>query len=376
VKTRVVHVVGARPNFMKIAPVVQALAAYPDEFEQLLVHTGQHYDHSMSGAFFGELGLPEPDVNLDVGSGSHAEQTAAIMVRFEQVLLDVRPDWVLVPGDVNSTIAAALVAAKLGVRVAHLEAGLRSFDMSMPEEVNRVLTDRLADLLLTPSRDADENLLLEGVDPTRICFVGNVMIDTLQRLLPLATERWPRLRAELGLGSDQFVAVTLHRPVNVDEPAAFAEVARALDVLAESTDVVFPVHPRTQARCDALAKRSPRLRLVPPLGYLDFVALEAHAALVLTDSGGVQEETTYLGTPCLTVRETTERPITVTEGTNRLVSLDAGAIVSVARATLAAPRPATAPPDLWDGRAALRVADVLRTLGRTRSAPSQLARAV
>jgi UDP-N-acetylglucosamine 2-epimerase (non-hydrolysing) len=352
VPARILHVVGARPNFMKIAPVMAELAG-DERFEQFLVHTGQHYDRVLSDVFLDELELPAPHVNLDVGSGSHAQQTAEVMARLDPVVAELRPDWVVVPGDVNSTLAAALVAVKRGARVAHLEAGLRSRDHTMPEEINRIVVDRVADLLLTPSRDADENLLAEGVDPAAIEFAGNVMIDSLVRLLPRAQERWPALRERLGV--DRFVAVTLHRPSNVDEPEAFARIAAALEEVARTTDVVFPMHPRTRARCGATLKASARLKVVEPLGYLDFLALEANAAVVVTDSGGVQEETTWLGVPCLTLRTTTERPVTVTEGTNALVPLTTDGILDAVRRALADGASRAEPPERWDGRAAERV---------------------
>ena len=354
---RIVHVVGARPNYMKIAPVMRALAARGGA-EQLLVDTGQHYDHGLSEIFRGELALPEPDARLGVGSGTHAGQTADVMRRLEPVLVEARPDWVVVPGDVNSTLAAALTAVKLGMRVAHVEAGLRSRDLTMPEEVNRIVVDRIADLLLTPSRDADENLRAEGVEESRIRFVGNVMIDTLVDLLPRAQERFWSLRDELGLG-ERFAVVTLHRPTNVDEPEAFEEIQTAVERLAGQIDVVFPMHPRTRARSGAGLRGSQRLRILEPLGYLDFLALEAHASVVLTDSGGIQEETTWLGVPCLTLRRTTERPITISAGTNALVPVDAEAIVAAVEAALAAERGPVTPPELWDGHAAGRIAAVL-----------------
>jgi len=351
---RVVHVVGARPNFMKIAPVMRALDA-AGGVEQSLVHTGQHYDPALSDVFFAQLGLPQPDANLGVGSASHAAQTAEMMRLLDEVLPGLDPDWVVVPGDVNSTLAAALVAVKRGLRVAHVEAGLRSNDLTMPEEINRIVVDRLAHLLLTPSRDADENLLREGRERAAIRFVGNVMIDTLAGLLPLAEEQWPELRDRLGLDGP-YVAVTLHRPANVDDPAAFEVVADALHAIAEEVDVVFPMHPRTRDRAGAGLQESGRLRIVEPLGYLDFLALESHSAAVLTDSGGIQEETTWLGIPCLTLRTTTERPITVTEGTNRLVPLERDAIADALREALERGRRTPSPPELWDGRAAERVA--------------------
>lgn len=366
--TRILHVVGARPNFMKLAPIMRALAQEPTRFTQLLVHTGQHYDANMSDIFFKELELPTPDVNLEIGSGSHAQQTAQIMQRFEPILLDYRPDWVVVPGDVNSTLAAALVAAKLGVKVAHVEAGLRSFDRTMPEEINRLLTDQISDLLFTPSRDGDQNLWREGVAPEKIHFVGNVMIDTLVRLLPKAEARWPTLRTTHQL--DRYLLVTLHRPSNVDDPETLTAIIAALQELSQEIAVIFPVHPRTRARLAQLGLLNPDAKrqspkLLEPLGYLDFLAMQAHAALVLTDSGGVQEETAYLGVPCLTARPNTERPVTITHGANRLVASTQAALVAAAQQALRQPRPIAgdAPrPALWDGHAAERIVDVLRRL--------------
>ena len=353
----VVHVVGARPNYMKTAPLMAALARHPDEFRQTLVHTGQHYDAALYDVLFRDLGLPVPDVDLGVGSGSHGVQTARVMLAFDEFLDGAAADLVVVPGDVNSTLAAALVAAKRGIRLAHVEAGLRSFDRTMPEELNRVLTDQLADLLFTPSRDADENLRREGIDPARVHFVGNVMIDTLERLRPQARRRLPELAAALRVGRP-YVLVTLHRPPNVDDERAFAILAEALEEIAGDVDVVFPMHPRTRRRAGTLLDGGP-VRVVEPLGYLDFLALEEGAACVVTDSGGVQEETTYLGVPCVTVRASTERPVTVTEGTNRLVAAARAAVVEAVRDALAAgasPRR----PELWDGRAAERIAEALR----------------
>jgi len=354
----ILHVVGARPNFIKTAPIMAALARYPEQFRQLLVHTGQHYDYAMSRVFFEELALPDPDEFLSVGSGSHAEQTARVLLAFEPVLLRHRPDWVMVVGDVNSTLACALACSKLGVPVAHVEAGLRSGDRTMPEEINRLLTDRIADLLLTPSRDADANLRAEGVADAKICFVGNVMIDTLVRMLPHADRR--PILAALGLTPGGYVLATLHRPANVDNPIAIAAIMEALERIATSMPVVFPVHPRTRQRLDSLG-RPPHsgLRLVEPLGYLDFLALQRSARLVITDSGGVQEETTYLGVPCLTVRPNTERPITITEGTNRLVAGHAAAIIAAVEEVLAADRPAPRRLELWDGHTAERVVAAL-----------------
>jgi len=356
---RVLHVVGARPNFVKTAPVMAEMSRSPELFEQVLVHTGQHYDHAMSQVFFDDLGLPEPHVFLGVGSGSHAQQTARTMLAFEPVVADRRPDWVFVVGDVNSTLACALVCAKLGVRLAHVEAGLRSRDRSMPEETNRVLTDQLADLLFTPSRDGDENLLNEGISHSKIRFVGNVMIDTLVRLLPAARER--TVVSDMGLTPGGFVLVTLHRPANVDRQEGLAEVLAALVRIAGDVPVVFPVHPRTRlAMTKALGDDvQPALRLLEPLGYLDFLSLTTAAGVVLTDSGGIQEETTYLGVPCLTVRPNTERPITVEIGTNRLVAPARDAIVNAVRSLLAEPRGAPRVPELWDGAAAPRIIEAL-----------------
>lgn len=357
---RILHVVGARPNYMKMAPLVREMAKHPSDFTQMLVHTGQHYDDNMSQIFFDELEMPRPDTNLEVGSGTHAEQTAQVMLRFEPLLAGFKPDWVIVPGDVNSTLACALVASKLGIKVAHVEAGLRSFDRTMPEEINRLLTDQIADLLLTTSRDADENLLREGIAPEKIHLVGNTMIDTLVRLMPIAEKRWPSLRGDLKL--DRFVLVTLHRPNNVDDAVGLREIVSALNEVSAEVPVIFPVHPRTRARVTEfeIAVRE-NLKLVEPFGYVDFLALQAHAAVVITDSGGVQEETTFLGVPCLTVRPNTERPVTVTTGTNKLVEKNRAAIVQAIREALAGSRSTQKQcPELWDGRAAERIVGLLQ----------------
>lgn len=356
------HVVGARPNFMKNAPVIREMARYPDVFEQLLVHTGQHYDPLMSQVFFDELDLPRPDVNLEVGSGSHAWQTAEVMLRFEPVVLEHNPDWVIVVGDVNSTLACSLVCSKLGVRVAHVEAGLRSHDRSMPEEINRILTDQLSDLLFTPSDDANQHLYNEGVPQYKVHLVGNVMIDTLVYLLPRAEMHWPELKEKYDLV--QYILVTLHRPSNVDDPLTLKEIMSALGEISEEITVLFPVHPRTRRRIldSNLPIKGQNLLLLDPLGYLDFLALQSHAALVLTDSGGIQEETTYLGIPCLTARPNTERPITISMGTNRLVESQAEALKAAIRLRMKDTIQSNPRPPLWDGHAAERIVNVFRMM--------------
>jgi UDP-N-acetylglucosamine 2-epimerase (non-hydrolysing) len=354
----VLHVVGARPNFMKVAPLVASLARRGTA--QRLVHTGQHFDERMSGVFFEELGLPRPDAYLGVGSGTHAEQTARVMLAFERALAEARPApaLVVVPGDVNSTVAAALVAAKLGIPVAHLEAGLRSRDRTMPEELNRIVTDHLSDLLLTPSPDADRNLAAEGIADGKVARVGNLMIDTLHAHLPRA--RALAVPERLGLVRGRYAVVTLHRPSNVDDPAVLSRLLAALARVARELPVVFPVHPRTRARLAApdLAKAAAALKLVEPQGYLEFLSLTSAARLVLTDSGGLQEESTALGVPCLTLRENTERPITVAEGTNEVVGTDPERIVAAALRALEG-RVSARCPALWDGRAAERAADAI-----------------
>jgi UDP-N-acetylglucosamine 2-epimerase (non-hydrolysing) len=317
----------------------------------------------MSDVFFRDLGMPRPDIHLGVGSGSHAEQTAKVLVSFETVLRDEKPDLIVVAGDVNSTMACAIDAAKLHIPCAHLEAGLRSFDMTMPEEVNRIVTDRLCSILLTPSADGDENLLAEGTPPERIFRVGNVMIDTLREHLPRA--RATGSPARLGVDSGRYAVLTLHRPSNVDDAAVFGGILRAVEDLQRRIPIVFPIHPRTRRRIEELGlgeriARAPGLRLCEPLGYLDFLGLTSQAALVLTDSGGLQEETTALGIPCLTLRENTERPITITEGTNTLVGVDPQRIVSEALRALTGGGKAGRIPALWDGRASERTAEVLR----------------
>jgi UDP-N-acetylglucosamine 2-epimerase (non-hydrolysing) len=359
---KVINVVGARPNFMKVAPVVAAMRRRAREFQPIVVHTGQHYDAQMSDAFFRDLELPEPDIHLGVGSASHAAQTANVMLRFEPVVLSERPDWVVVVGDVNSTLACALVCAKLQVKVAHVEAGLRSRDRTMPEEINRVVTDQIADLLLTPSPDADENLRAEGIPPERIRLVGNVMIDALYAHLERAKRS--NIREQLHVKDRAYAVVTLHRPANVDDAAVLTRILVALAALSRRLPVVFPVHPRTRQRLadfDLLAhtvERAPQLQLVEPLGYLDFLHLLSGARLVLTDSGGLQEETTALDIPCLTLRANTERPITVTHGTNRLVGTDPREIIRSAHDALDEPRPSQ--PPIWDGQAADRILNAIQ----------------
>ena len=352
---RLLHVVGARPNFMKAAPVMRALEG---RGRQTLVHTGQHYDREMSDAFFGELDLCAPDVDLAVGSGPASVQTGRILIGLTPLLDRYRPDACVVYGDVNSTLAAALAAAQRQVPVAHVEAGLRSFDRTMPEELNRIVVDHVADWLFTPSADADDNLAREGVPAARVHRVGNVMIDTLIRLLPRTDPGAVLERLGVPAGA-RYVLVTLHRPSTVDDRSVFQGVLGVLAELAADLPVVFPVHPRSHARLEPGRWDAAGLRLVNPLSYLDFLALERAAALVVTDSGGVQDETTYLGVPCLTVRVNTERPITVTEGSNTLVGLDPHRLRDAARAVLAGKQRAAGRPDLWDGSAANRIADVL-----------------
>jgi UDP-N-acetylglucosamine 2-epimerase (non-hydrolysing) len=358
---RVVTVVGCRPNFMKVAPIVAEMRRRPG-FSPLVVHTGQHRGDLMSDVFFRDLDLPQPDIHLNVGPGSQAEQIARITLAFEPVLRNVRPDLVMVVGDVSSTFACALTANKLGVPVAHVEAGLRSFDLEMPEEVNRLLTDRISDYLFASEWSGVHNLEREGIDAGRVFFVGNVMIDTLLN----SEEKVARsdVHRRLGTPSPRYALLTLHRPSNVDRPEAFAEVVAAIEELQRLVPVVFPIHPRTAAKLEAfgLGRRLlglPNLRVTEPQGYVDFVRLTRDAALVLTDSGGVQEESTILGVPCLTLRENTERPATVTHGTNRLVGTDRGRLLEAAEEVLRAPRPARRRPELWDGRAASRIVDVL-----------------
>jgi UDP-N-acetylglucosamine 2-epimerase (non-hydrolysing) len=370
--SQVCFVVGARPNFMKAAPVYRELAELNPSVELLLVHTGQHYDAEMSAVFMDELELPQPDVFLGVGSGTHAEQTAKALVGLERVLLEHGPSLCVVAGDVNSTLAGALAASKLQIPVAHIEAGLRSFDETMPEEANRRLTDHLSQILLAHSEGAIENLRTEGIEAERIHLVGNTMIDSVLRNLPVALARKPW--SSLGVDTGGFALVTLHRPALVDNVDLLGQTMEALGELGRLMPVVFPVHPRTEARLAATGLdpdrlRKSRIRVCPPLGYLDFLALEAKAAFVLTDSGGVQEETSALGVPCFTLRDTTERPVTVELGTNRVLGVDPSRIRTIPQLLKEGTRrPAEIP--LWDGRAGRRAAEVIDTfLSREATAP-------
>jgi UDP-N-acetylglucosamine 2-epimerase (non-hydrolysing) len=358
---KIVNVVGARPNFMKIAPLMEAYRANP-EIEPLLVHTGQHYDERMSDLFFRQLGIPEPDVNLGIGSGSHAVQTAETMKAFESVVVEHRPDAVLVVGDVNSTIACGLVAVKLGAKLIHVEAGLRSGDRSMPEEINRLLTDSISDLLFCTEHSGVENLLREGVDKDKVFLVGNVMIDTLVKNRDKAEAS--TVLDDMGLAPQSYAALTLHRPSNVDDPEAFARILSALEVIQNELPIVFPIHPRTRKNIDSspLGQRvatMANLRLVEPLGYLDFLKLTSSARLILTDSGGIQEESTILKVPCLTLRANTERPITTEVGSSRLVGNVTEEILAAFRAAMDGKWRKPETPPLWDGSAARRIVDIL-----------------
>jgi UDP-N-acetylglucosamine 2-epimerase (non-hydrolysing) len=354
---KIINICGARPNFMKIAPLMEAYKAYP-QVEPMLVHTGQHYDEKMSDLFFRQLKIPAPDINLEVGSGSHAVQTARIMEKFEPIVLQHKPDYVLVVGDVNSTIACALVASKLGVRVVHVEAGLRSFDRTMPEEINRILTDSISDLLFVSERSGVENLRKEGTPENRIFFVGNVMIDTL--LSHIETARKLNVMADYKLESRKFGLITMHRPANVDNPEKFKSILLALGHISQTIPLLFAIHPRTRKNIETfglsnILTQYPAIRLVEPFGYLEFLNLMSNAAVVLTDSGGMQEETTTLGTPCLTLRENTERPATISHGTNRLVMPEGSAILAAWSDLQKNPPKPGLKPELWDGHAAGRI---------------------
>ena len=351
----ILHVVGARPNFMKAAPVLRSLSQRSG-LKQTLVHTGQHYDANMSDVFFAELEIPAPDVNLEVASASHAQQTAEIMLRFEPVVMRYKPDLVVVYGDVNSTMAAALVCAKLQTPVAHVEAGLRSFDRSMPEEINRLVTDHLSDYLFTHCEDADCNLKREGISGEDIHNVGNVMIDSLVRFLPAAEQR------NLKAVPDNYALVTLHRPSNVDDPSALKELLQCLLEINSQMKVIFPVHPRTRQAIAQSGLDASQLHLLPPLPYIEFLSLERRATVVITDSGGIQEETSFLGVPCLTVRENTERPVTVSMGTNTLVGRDTAKMQTEIANILAGKGKRGTIPPLWDGYAGKRIAEVLHRI--------------
>lgn len=358
---KIINVVGARPNFMKVAPLIRAMKKREDRFVPMLVHTGQHYDENMSGYFFRQLGIPEPDINLGIGHGSHAEQTGKIMIEFEKVLLQHKPDLVIVVGDVNSTVACSLVASKLGIRIAHVEAGLRSFDRTMPEEINRIVTDALADILFTPSPDGNENLIREGVLKSKIKLVGNIMIDTLIANLEKARKKNTHLK--LGLKQREFVYVTLHRPSNVDDQRVISGIMTDLHRLALSIPVVFPVHPRTKKmlyKFSITNTNNPGLIMSDPVEYHDSICLAENARFVLTDSGGLQEETTFFRTPCLTLRPNTERPITITEGSNKLTNPEC--LWADIENILSGPYRFGKVPYLWDGHTAERIVQHLQTL--------------
>lgn len=358
-------IVGARPNFMKMAPLYKEFEKFPNEFEVKLIHTGQHYDEKMSKFFFDELQMPVPDYYLEVGSGTHGEQTARIIERYEPVCMKDHPDLVIVAGDVNSTMACALVASKLHVPVAHLEAGLRSNDRRMPEEINRLVTDVIADYLLTPSRDGDEHLLHEGIPKEKIVFVGNIMIDSLIQYRQHAENSL--IMEEYGLEKGKFALITLHRPSNVDEEEGLSIILNAFKAISDRIKLVFPIHPRTTKNIhhfglDAMVQNMKNLLLIEPVGYYDFMKLQMNACFVLTDSGGIQEESTFFGIPCLTLRENTERPITIWEGTNQLVELDTDTIITKAMAILDGDIKKGRIPQYWDGHTAERVVQYFRNL--------------
>ena len=367
---KVINVVGARPNFMKMAPILEAMREYPDRISPLLVHTGQHYDERMSKSFFVDLGMPKPDLNLEVGSGSHAEQTARIMIEFEKVCLSQNPDLVVVVGDVNSTMACTITAKKLGIRVAHVEAGLRSRDMLMPEEINRLCTDVLCDYLFTTDHFANENLIAEGISEDKIFFVGNVMIDTLMKHLPLA--RTLRLSEQWGLKPGAYAMATLHRPSNVDDPDIFGGILGALKTISERIPIIFPIHPRTKKMAEqfhladhfSTTEKPSGIWITEPLGYLDLLHLNSSAKMVITDSGGLQEESTVLGVPCLTLRNNTERPITCEVGTNMIVGNSSEKIRQHAFAVLDGNVLPGKVPEKWDGNAAKRIAKIIAGLDK------------
>ncbi len=359
----ILHVVGARPNFMKAEPVMRALSKQ-ELFVQTLVHTGQHYDKNMTEVFFQELELPKPDINLGLGSGSHGSQTAKIMTGLEELFLEDKPDLVLVYGDVNSTLAAALVCSKIHTPLGHVEAGLRSFDRTMPEEINRVLTDQVSDLLFTPSEDANVNLLNEGISKEKIHFVGNVMIDTLVRLLPKAESKLAKISKRLNLNhnlNNPYILLTLHRPSNVDNPQKLNELMTSLQDISDKLPVIFPIHPRTRQRLNGFfdSNNSPNLHLLEPIGYLDFLALQRKASLVITDSGGIQEETTYLKVPCITLRKNTERPVTIEMGMNRLFHDNIGYLEKEVLGILKTSHKKNQKPRFWDGMSGGRIEKII-----------------
>ncbi|MCR4308153.1 MAG: UDP-N-acetylglucosamine 2-epimerase (non-hydrolyzing) [Candidatus Berkelbacteria bacterium] len=362
---KIINIVGARPNFMKMAPIIKAMNQHPDQIEHLLVHTGQHYDEKMSKSFFVDLGMPKPDIDLGVGSGSHAEQTGAVMVKFEQVCLKEKPDLVIVVGDVNSTMACTITAKKLGIRVAHVEAGLRSRDMTMPEEINRLCTDVLCDYLFTTDTGANDNLRAEGVGDKKIIFVGNVMIDTLLHHKAMAEKL--TIGRDMGLEAGNYAMLTLHRPSNVDDKEILNGIFEALSMIGEKLPIVFPIHPRTRKMMDAfglshyLESRSDGkgILVTEPLGYLEFLNLNMNARMVLTDSGGIQEETTVLGIPCITLRHNTERPITIEQGTNVLIGNDKHKILAAANDVLEGRVVSGRVPEKWDGKTAERIVEWL-----------------
>ncbi len=365
---KIINVVGARPNFIKMAPVIDAMNRYPDHFDHLLVHTGQHYDNKMSKDFFEVLQMPKPDINLEVGSGTHAEQTAKIMVEFEKVCQIETPDLVIVVGDVNSTMACTITAKKLGIKVAHVEAGLRSRDMSMPEEINRLCTDVLCDYLFTTDQLANKNLLNEGILEEKIHFVGNVMIDTLLKHRDMAMNL--SLLKDMGLSPGGYATLTLHRPSNVDDPEVFMEILEALKHISQKIPIIFPSHPRTKELINEFGfehyfNEGGKVRgiwMTEPLGYLEFLHLNMHSRMVLTDSGGLQEETTILGVPCITLRDNTERPITCEIGTNQLVGNKKENILNAAQSILETSQSVGNQPDLWDGKAASRIVEILKQI--------------
>jgi len=361
-KKKIHLIVGARPNFMKMAPLYKEFSKFPEQFEIKLIHTGQHYDERMSKFFFDDLQMPKPDEYLEVGSGSHGKQTAKIMERYEEILLKERPDLVIVAGDVNSTSACAIDAVKLHIPVAHLEAGLRSFARSMPEEINRILTDTISDYLLTPSPDGDENLLVEGVPDEKIFFVGNIMIDSLIQYQDKAKES--DILNRIGI-TKSYALITLHRPSNVDDKKGLITILNAFEEISKSINLVFPIHPRTTKQIhtfglDEKVTKIKNLHLIPPVGYYDFLKLQMKAKFILTDSGGIQEESTYFGVPCLTLRPNTERPITITEGTNILVKLNTDDIINEAQKILTGKIKEGNIPKFWDGKTAERIVEIFR----------------